>query len=162
MIRVAISGLGQMGRTVADVRKMFRCVALPVPAPAARKQQLKVGAFCRIGAAPAEPEIETAWRQSLTLLADLGHSVEEIAAPYDPDECSAIVMKLGAVGVARAIAHLPDWQARATPQIAALAAEGLKTVAVDSHVMPLGNVTKMTDAERKLLGAWIDQGAKAP
>jgi uncharacterized membrane protein len=38
----------------------------------------------------------------------------------------------------------------------------IKTVAVDSHVMPLGNVTKMTDAERKLLGTWIDQGAKAP
>jgi uncharacterized membrane protein len=36
----------------------------------------------------------------------------------------------------------------------------IRTVAVDSHVMPLGNVTHMTDAERKLLGAWIDQGAK--
>jgi uncharacterized membrane protein len=35
----------------------------------------------------------------------------------------------------------------------------IKTVAVDSHVMPLGNVTHMTDAERKLLGKWIDQGA---
>jgi uncharacterized membrane protein len=38
----------------------------------------------------------------------------------------------------------------------------IKTVAVDSRVMPLGNVTKMTDAERKLLGTWIDQGANAP
>jgi len=46
-------------------------------------------------------------------------------------------------------------------QIQALAAL-IKTVAVDSHVMPLGNVTHMTDAERKLLGSWIDQGAKAP
>jgi uncharacterized membrane protein len=36
----------------------------------------------------------------------------------------------------------------------------IKSVAVDSHVMPLGNATHMTDAERKLLGAWIDQGAK--
>jgi uncharacterized membrane protein len=36
----------------------------------------------------------------------------------------------------------------------------IKTVAVDSKVMPLGNVTKMTDAERKLLGLWIGQGAK--
>ena len=43
-----------------------------------------------------------------------------------------------------------------SPREAAL----IKTVAVDSHVMPLGNVTHMTDAERKLLGAWIDQGAK--
>jgi len=38
----------------------------------------------------------------------------------------------------------------------------IKTVAVDSHVMPLGNVTHMTDVERKLLGTWIDEGAKAP
>jgi len=39
-------------------------------------------------------------------------------------------------------------------------ADLIRTVAVDSHVMPLGNVTHMTDAERKLLGTWIDQGAK--
>jgi uncharacterized membrane protein len=26
--------------------------------------------------------------------------------------------------------------------------------------MPLGNLTHMTDAERALLGTWIDQGAK--
>jgi uncharacterized membrane protein len=39
-------------------------------------------------------------------------------------------------------------------------ADLIRTVAVDSHVMPLGNVTKMTDAERKLLGIWISQGAK--
>jgi len=38
----------------------------------------------------------------------------------------------------------------------------IKTVAVDTHVMPLSNATQMTDAERKLLGAWIDQGAKTP
>jgi uncharacterized membrane protein len=28
--------------------------------------------------------------------------------------------------------------------------------------MPLGNVTKMTQAERDLLGRWINQGAKIP
>ena len=41
-------------------------------------------------------------------------------------------------------------------------AQRIKAIAVDSHVMPLGNVTHMTDAERKLLGAWIDAGAKTP
>jgi uncharacterized membrane protein len=44
-------------------------------------------------------------------------------------------------------------------QIAAQAAR-IRTVAVDSKVMPLGNVTKMTDDERRVLGAWIDAGAK--
>jgi len=44
-------------------------------------------------------------------------------------------------------------------QIKAQAAQ-IKAVAVDSTVMPLGNVTKMTPAERQLLGAWIDEGAR--
>jgi len=34
--------------------------------------------------------------------------------------------------------------------------------AVASNAMPLGNVTKMTRAERDLLGRWIAQGAKIP
>jgi uncharacterized membrane protein len=44
-------------------------------------------------------------------------------------------------------------------QIHAQAAR-IKAVAVDTHVMPLGNATHMTEAERMLLAAWIDQGAK--
>ncbi len=46
-------------------------------------------------------------------------------------------------------------------QIHAQAAR-IKAVAVDTHVMPLGNATHMTDAERQLLAAWIAQGAKTP
>jgi uncharacterized membrane protein len=44
-------------------------------------------------------------------------------------------------------------------QIAAQAA-AIKEVAVETKVMPLGNATGMTEAERNALGAWIDQGAK--
>ena len=39
------------------------------------------------------------------------------------------------------------------------AAVRIKAVAVDSHVMPLGNPTGMTRAERVQLGAWIAEGA---
>lgn len=39
------------------------------------------------------------------------------------------------------------------------AAVRIKAVAVDSHVMPLGNPTGMTEAERQKLGAWIEAGA---
>jgi uncharacterized membrane protein len=35
----------------------------------------------------------------------------------------------------------------------------IEKVAVLTTVMPLGNATKMTDAERELLGRWIRQGA---
>lgn len=45
-------------------------------------------------------------------------------------------------------------------QIAKFAAQ-IKRQAVDTDTMPLGNVTHMTPAERKLIGAWIEQGAKA-
>ena len=38
----------------------------------------------------------------------------------------------------------------------------IQVQAVDSKAMPLGNVTKMTQAERGLLARWIAQGAKIP
>jgi uncharacterized membrane protein len=38
-------------------------------------------------------------------------------------------------------------------------ADAIRRQAVDSRAMPLGNVTQMTDEERGLLGAWIEQGA---
>ena len=45
--------------------------------------------------------------------------------------------------------------------IHSLAAQ-IKAQAVASHQMPIGNVTKMTDAERALLGKWIAAGAAIP
>lgn len=36
----------------------------------------------------------------------------------------------------------------------------IKRTSVLTKTMPLGNITKMTDAERRLLGTWIDQGMK--
>jgi uncharacterized membrane protein len=47
-----------------------------------------------------------------------------------------------------------------TPEEIAARAAIIATVAVQTHYMPLFNETKMTDAERRLLGAWIAQGEK--
>jgi uncharacterized membrane protein len=47
-----------------------------------------------------------------------------------------------------------------TPREIAAQARLIQQVAVRTKVMPLGNVTGMTQAERDTLGAWIDQGAK--
>jgi uncharacterized membrane protein len=52
----------------------------------------------------------------------------------------------------RAIA-LPTWE-----QVHA-AAPRIKAMAVDTQVMPLGNPTGMTPAERQRLGAWIAAGS---
>jgi uncharacterized membrane protein len=49
-----------------------------------------------------------------------------------------------------------------TPEEIAAAAGGIEQQAVQSRAMPLGNVTRMTDEERQLLGRWIAQGAKIP
>ncbi|HZO92462.1 MAG TPA: urate hydroxylase PuuD [Candidatus Baltobacteraceae bacterium] len=46
-----------------------------------------------------------------------------------------------------------------TPQHVAANARRIEEQAVNSHAMPLGNVTHMTDAERATLGAWIAAGA---
>ncbi len=47
-----------------------------------------------------------------------------------------------------------------TPQRATANAKRVYEQAVATHAMPLGNVTRMTDAERALLGTWITNGAK--
>ena len=49
-----------------------------------------------------------------------------------------------------------------TPEEIRSYADGIRQQAVDTHAMPLGNVTGMTEAERALLGRWIGQGAKIP
>ncbi len=49
-----------------------------------------------------------------------------------------------------------------TPAQIVANAAAIRQQAVTSHAMPLGNLTQMTDAERTLLGAWIDAGAQAP
>ena len=41
-------------------------------------------------------------------------------------------------------------------------AEAIEEQTVRTRAMPLGNVTKMTEAERELLGRWIAQGATIP
>ena len=48
-----------------------------------------------------------------------------------------------------------------TPEEIRAQAAAIERVAVLSEVMPLGNVTRMTQEERDLLGEWIRQGAKS-
>jgi uncharacterized membrane protein len=47
-----------------------------------------------------------------------------------------------------------------TPAHIAANAPRIRDQAVSTHAMPIGNITGMTDAERALVGTWIDQGAK--
>ena len=47
-----------------------------------------------------------------------------------------------------------------TPQEIQQLAPRIQAQAVVSQVMPLGNITQMTQQERDLIGAWIDKGAQ--
>ncbi|MNR68885.1 hypothetical protein D3C85_1937400 [compost metagenome] len=46
-----------------------------------------------------------------------------------------------------------------TPQQIQQQAARIQAQAVASQIMPLGNITQMTQQERDLIGAWIVQGA---
>ena len=46
-----------------------------------------------------------------------------------------------------------------TPEHVRANAQRISSQAVTSHAMPLGNITHMTDAERDVLGSWINAGA---
>jgi cytochrome c len=58
------------------------------------------------------------------------------------------------------IAQAPMGVLLDTPARIAAQAKRIYAQSVASQQMPLGNVTHMTDAERKLLGAWISGGAQ--
>jgi uncharacterized membrane protein len=47
-----------------------------------------------------------------------------------------------------------------TPEQVVAQAQLIKTQAVTTDEMPIGNLTHMTDGERATVGAWVDQGAK--
>jgi uncharacterized membrane protein len=49
-----------------------------------------------------------------------------------------------------------------TPARIVANAARIKSMAVDSHAMPIGNLTNITDAERAALGSWIAAGAHGP
>jgi uncharacterized membrane protein len=49
-----------------------------------------------------------------------------------------------------------------TPDQIVARAPQIKALAVDTHTMPFGNLTGITDDERQLLGAWVQEGAPGP
>jgi uncharacterized membrane protein len=60
------------------------------------------------------------------------------------------------------VAEPPQGVKLDTPAEIEAQANAIEQQAVRTKAMPLGNVTEMTQAERDLLGRWIDQGAKIP
>jgi aspartyl-tRNA(Asn)/glutamyl-tRNA(Gln) amidotransferase subunit A len=124
-----LQSIGPMARTVKDARALFDCVAQAPQSARDRKQRLRIAAFCRIGSAPVEPEVERVWSEARSVLEELGHEVCEISPPCDPDEAGELFLRLAAIGVARVVREFPDWESKVTKPIAQLARQGAGTLA---------------------------------
>ena len=64
-----------------------------------------------------------------------------------------------ATPTSRDFPEAPKGVAFDTPEEVKMHARTIEQQAVLSHIMPLGNASGMTEAERRMLGAWIAQGA---
>lgn len=122
--------IGPIARSVRDLRCVLDLIgdARPVlPTPA----RLRIKAVRRCGAAPVDPGVRAAFDEAIDALRGLGHAVEEVDAPWDPDEVGALFATISAVGVARVVAAHDGWEGMVTPSIRAQATAGLAMPATD-------------------------------
>ena len=136
-----LQSIGCLARTIKDARTLFECIAVPATGSPRRAERLRIGAFCRIGSAPVEPAIEMVWRQACVTIAQQGHEIVPLDAPYDPDAMSELFTILASVGVARVVAEFPGWREAVMPQIARLAEKGAAIPATD-YVNALDQVAR--------------------
>ncbi|MGE0206090.1 MAG: amidase [Hyphomicrobiaceae bacterium] len=126
-----LQAIGLLTRTTADLAAMFSCVADPAASSWSRGKRLLIGAFAQIPGHPVEPDILARWRGGCALLQELGHTVEEIEPPFDPDGVGRLLLGPATAGVARVVRQHAGWQDRVTPAIAALAQTGGEAKAAD-------------------------------
>jgi uncharacterized membrane protein len=91
---------------------------------------------------------------------DQGGAVEDVSfAEVQPIVAKHCVMCHSSSPSHEGITEAPKGVAFDTPEEIRLHAEMIRKQTVLSHIMPLGNETGMTDKERRVLGAWVDEGA---
>ena len=127
--------IGPIARSVADLKLAFSVIAAPVAAMAV-PQPLQIGVVPGLPDVPMEPAVATAFAAACAVLRGLGHGMQEIACPWDPDEAAAIFAALAAGGAARALAPFHNWREKAMPNVAAQAEAGLARSAMQ-HVQAI-------------------------
>jgi aspartyl-tRNA(Asn)/glutamyl-tRNA(Gln) amidotransferase subunit A len=141
--------IGPIARSVRDLRATLDVIAAPRPAaPAPRRLRIRAVPDC--AGAPVDPGIRAAFADALQTLAELGHAIEEVAAPWDPEEVTALFGTLASAGVARVVTRHPGWEDLVTPGIRAQAEAGLRLSAPD-YVAALDRVAVL----RAELTDWI-------
>jgi aspartyl-tRNA(Asn)/glutamyl-tRNA(Gln) amidotransferase subunit A len=146
--------IGPIARCVADLRAAFELMADPAlpAAPWPVKQRLR--AVDGIGGAPVDPDVRQCFVAAMHAFTAMGHEVEMVAAPWDPDEVGALFGTLASAGVARAVTAHPGWEALVTPAIRATAEAGLALPAAD-YVRAMDRIAVL----RAELQDWAREGA---
>lgn len=123
--------IGPIARCVADLRLAFGVMADAAAPFTPWPARLRLRAVGGVGDAPVDPEVRAVFAEALQAIAAMGHEVEPVAAPWDPDEVGALFATLASAGVARVVTAHPGWEALVTPAIRAQAEAGLALPAAD-------------------------------
>ncbi len=141
--------IGPIARSVRDLRCVLSVIADARPIPS-NPLQRKILAVRRCGDAPVDPGVLAAFDDALNVLRRLGHAVEEVTAPWSPDEVAALFATISSVGVARAVAGHEGWEDKVTPSIRAQAEAG-QALSATNYLRALDRVAVL----RAELGDWV-------
>ncbi|WP_207538143.1 amidase [Sabulicella rubraurantiaca] len=141
--------IGPIARSVRDLRNVLEVIAEPRAAKPA-SARMRIRAILACGAAPVDPGIRASFHDALAALTQLGHSVEQVPAPWDTEEVGNLFGTLASAGVARVVSRHSGWQDLVTPTIRAQAEAGLRLTAAD-YVSALDRVAAL----RAELTDWI-------
>lgn len=116
--------IGLLARCVADLRAAFMVMADPGAIPLRPIGRLRVGVIASMEDVPLEPSVAHAFAEACRALAELGHTLEPINAPWNPEEVSDLFAAITGVGIARVVAEHADWRDRVTTSIRTAAESG--------------------------------------
>jgi len=145
--------IGPIARCVADVCAAFELMADPALPPAPWPARLRLRAVAGIGDAPVDADVRQAFAAALQEFEAMGHEVELVTAPWDPDEVGALFGTLASAGVARVVTAHPGWEALVTPAIRAQAEAGLALSSAD-YVRAMDRIAVL----RAELHDWLGEG----
>ncbi|HKA43232.1 MAG TPA: amidase [Burkholderiales bacterium] len=141
-------------RTVADTGLLYRCIAGPDPrdrlslvfntstSAGIATRRLRIRHVTGMAGAPIDREITAAIADAAQALRELGHVVEEGAAPYELAQIDEIWSTLTSAGLARVLSAHPDWRDKVYPATAAAAERG-PSVSGERYVRAIDAVNEL-------------------
>jgi aspartyl-tRNA(Asn)/glutamyl-tRNA(Gln) amidotransferase subunit A len=145
--------IGPIARCVADLRTAFDLMADPVLVAAPWPTRLRLRVVAEIGNAPIDLEVRATFAAALMEITALGHDIEAVTAPWDPDEVGTLFGTLASAGVARVVMAHPGWEHLVTSAIRAQAEIGLALSATD-YVRAMDRIAVL----RAEMQDWIGDG----